>query len=74
MSSGNIHLLMDEAGEPDACGNHTACGPGCVLAESSCADPAQLPGHANGLLDAGGTSVVLAGAVLAPALEPGLAN
>ena len=28
----------------------------------------------NGLLDTGGTSVVLVGAVLAPALEPGLAN
>ena len=65
---------MDETGEPDAFGNHTACGSGRVLAECSWADPALLPGHANGLLDAGGTSVVLAGAVLAPALEPGLAN
>ena len=65
---------MDETGEPGAFGNHTACGSGCVLAESSWADPAQQPGHTNGLLDAGGTSVVLAGAVLAPALEPGLAN
>ena len=53
MSSGNIHPLMDEAGEPDAFGNRTACGSSHVLAESSCADPAQLPGHANGLLDAG---------------------
>ena len=74
MSSGNVHPLMDKVGEPDAFGNHTACGPSHVLAESSCADPAWLPGHANGWLDAGGTSVVLAGIVLAPALEPGLAN
>ena len=65
---------MDETGEPGAFGNRTACGSGHVLAESSWADPAQLPGHANGLLDARGTSVVLVGAVLAPALEPGLAN
>ena len=65
---------MDETGEPDAFGNCTACGSGHVLAESSWADPAQLPGHANGLLDARDTSVVLAGAVLAPALEPGLTN
>ena len=81
---------MDEAGEPDASGNCTACGPshvlggfscadpaqlpGHVLGKSSCADPAWLPGHTNGLLDAGGTSVVSAGTVLAPALEPVLAN
>ena len=74
MSSGNILPLMDETGEPDAFGNRTACGSGCVLAECSWADPALLPGHTNGLLDARGTSVALAGAVLAPALEPGLAN
>ena len=74
MSSGNILPLMDETSEPDAVGNHTTCGYGRVLAKSSWADPALLPGHANGLLDAGGTSVALVGAVLAPALEPGLAN
>ena len=65
---------MDETGEPDAFENRTACGSSHVLAESSWADPAWRPDHANGLLDAGGTSVVLADAVLAPALEPGLAN
>ena len=65
---------MDEAVEPDAFRNRTACGPSHVLAESSCADPARLPGYANVLLDARGTSVVLVGTVLAPALEPGLAN
>ena len=74
MPSGNILPLMDEMGEPGAFGNHTACGSSHVLAESSWADLAWLPGCANGLLDAGGTSVVLGGTVLAPALEPGLAN
>ena len=65
---------MDETGEPDSFGNRTACGSGRVLAESSWADPARLPGHVNGLLDAVGTSDVLVGTVLIPALEPGLAN
>ena len=74
MSSGNILPLMDDTGEPGAFGNRTTCDSGHVLAESSWADLAWLPGHANGLLDAGGTSVVLVGTVLAPALEPGLAN
>ena len=59
---------MDETGETGAFGSHTACGSGRVLAESSWADPARLPGHANGLLDAGGTSVVLVGTVLALSL------
>ena len=74
MSSGNILPLMDEMGEPDVFGNHAACGSGQGLAECSWADLALLPGHADRLLDAGGTSVALAVAVLAPALEPGLAN
>ena len=51
-----------------------SCGPGCILGGSSCADPARLPGCVNGLVDAGVMSAVLAGAVLAPALKPGLAN
>ena len=38
------------------------------------AEPAQLPGQANGLADAEGIPVSVAGAVLAPAHEPGLAN
>ena len=53
MSSGDILPLKDEMGEPGAFGNRTACGSGHVLAESSWADPARLPGCANGLLDAG---------------------
>ena len=41
---------------------------------SDCAEPTQLPGRANGLADAEGISVGVAGTVLAPAHEPGLAN
>ena len=41
---------------------------------SDCANPVQLPGQANGLMDAEGVSVGVAGTVLAPAREPGLAN
>ena len=37
-------------------------------------EPARLPGRANGLADAEGIPVGVAGAVLAPAREPGLAN
>ena len=38
------------------------------------ADPVRLPGRANGLMDAEGISIGVAGAVVAPAREPGLAN
>ena len=38
------------------------------------ADPAWLPGRANGLMDAEDIPVGVDGAVLAPAREPGLAN
>ena len=41
---------------------------------SNHADPAWLPGRANGLMDAEGIPVSVVGAVLAPAREPGLAN
>ena len=36
--------------------------------------PAWLSGHAKGLVDAGGIPASLAGVVLLPAHEPGLAN
>ena len=39
-----------------------------------CVKPAQLLGLANGLLDVKGIHIVLAGTVLAPAHEMGLAN
>ena len=41
---------------------------------SGCAEPAWLLGWANGLMDAEGTSISVAGAVLATAREPDLAN
>ena len=52
----------------------TACG--AVLGKSTLdhAEPVQLPGRANGLVDAEGIPVGVVGAVLAPAREPGLTN
>ena len=41
---------------------------------SGCAKPVQLPGRTNGLMDAEDTSIGVAGAVLAPAHESGLAK
>ena len=51
-----------------------ACGAVLGKSTSGRAEPAQLPGQANGLADAEGIPVGVAGAVLAPAHEPGLAN
>ena len=67
--SGNIVPLMDESGEPGT--GSVVVG---VLAVCPCADPALLPGLTNGLLDARGTYVMMLGAGLAPAFEPGLTN
>ena len=61
-----------EMGEIGAFGNCTAVA-GCGFTVP-CVQPAQLLGLANGLLDVEGICVVLAGAVLAPACELGLAN
>ena len=41
---------------------------------SGCANPVRLPGRANGLMDAKGPSVSVAGTLFAPAYEPSLAN
>ena len=64
MFCGNIVLLMDERGEP------------CIfmLSVSPLVEPALLPGLANGLSGVEGICVALAGVVLAPARELGLAN
>ena len=51
-----------------------ACGAALGKSTSDRAKPAQLPGWANGLADAEGIPVGVAGAVLAPAREPGLTN
>ena len=65
--------LIDEIGELLFDG-HTACGATLGKSTSDRTDPAWLPGQANGLMDAEGIPVGVAGAVLAPAPEPGLAN
>ena len=51
-----------------------ACGAVLGKSTSDPVEPARLPGQANGLADAEGISVGVAGAVLAPAHEPGLTN
>ena len=51
-----------------------ACGAALGKSTSDRVEPVRLPGRANGLVDAEGISVGVAGAVLAPAREPGLAN
>ena len=51
-----------------------ACGAAVGKSTSNRAEPARLPGQVNGLADAKDTPVGVAGAVLAPAREPGLAN
>ena len=72
-SRGNIVSLIDEIGELLFNGP-VACGATLEKSMSDSADPARLPGQANGLMDAEGIPVSVAGAVLAPAHEPGLAN
>ena len=72
-SHGNIVSLIDEIGELLFDGP-AACGAALGKPTSDRADPAWLPGRANGLMDAEGIPVGVAGAVLASAREPGLAN
>ena len=73
MSSGIMLSLIDEIGELQFEGL-VAGGATLGKLTSDRADPAQLPGWANGLMDVEGISISVAGAVLAPAREPGLAN
>ena len=49
---------------------------GAALGKSTSdrAEPMRLPGRENGLVDTEGIPVGVAGAILAPAREPGLAN
>ena len=72
-SHGNTGSSIDDIGElqPD---DLAACD--AVLGESTSdrVDPVRLPGWANGLADAEGIPVGVAGTVFAPACEPGLAN
>ena len=65
--------LIDEVGELQF-DSSAACGATLGKSTSNRADPAWLPGRVNGLMDAEGVLVGVAGAILAPAREPGLAN
>ena len=73
MSHGNTGSSIDDIGESQL-DDVAACGAVLGKATSNRADPAQLPGQTNGLADVEGIPVGVAGAVLAPAHEPGLAN
>ena len=72
-SRGNTVSLIDEIGESQFNGP-AACGAALGKSTSDHTDPTQLPGQANGLVDAEGIPVGVAATVLAPASEPGLAN
>ena len=65
--------LIDEIGELQFEGP-VACGATLGKSTSDHADPARLPGWVNGLMDAKGIPVGVAGTVLAPTHGPGLAN
>ena len=71
MSRGNTGSLIDEIGESQFDGL-AACGAALGKSTSNRANPAWLPGWANGLADAEDIPVSVAGTVLAPAREPGL--
>ena len=72
-SHGNTGSPIDEIGESQF-DDLAACGAALGKFSSDHVGPTQLPGWANGLADAGGIPVGVAGAVLAPDREPGLAN
>ena len=72
-SRGNTGSPIDEIGESQF-DDLAACGAALGKSTSDHADPTWLPGWVNGLADAGGIPVSVAGAVLAPAHEPGLTN
>ena len=72
-SHGNTGSSIDDIGELQL-DDLAACGAALGKSTSDRADPARLPGQANGLADAEGIPIGVVGAVLAPAREPGLAN
>ena len=65
---------MGEIGELGTFGNHVVGVTTFGDVASDGTKPAQLPGWANGLVDAGRIPAALAGTELVPAHEPGLAN
>ena len=72
-SRGNTRSSIDDIGKSQL-DDLAACGAALGKATSDRADPAQIPGRANGLANAKGIPVGVAGAVPAPAHEPGLTN
>ena len=72
-SHGNTGSSIDDIGKLQL-DDLAACGAALGKFTSDRVDPAWLPGQVNGLADAEGIPVGVAGAVLAPAHEPGLAN
>ena len=72
-SHGNTGSSIDDIGESQF-DDLAACEAALGKSTSDRADPARLPGRANGLADAEGIPVGVVGAVLAPAREPGLTN
>ena len=72
-SRGNTGSSIDDIGESQL-DDLAVCGAAIGKATSDRADPARLLGWANGLADAEGIPVGVAGTVLALAHEPGLAT
>ena len=72
-SGGNTGSSIDDSVELQL-NDLAARGAALGKSTSDRVEPAQLPGRANGLADAEGIPVGVAGAVRAPAREPGLAN
>ena len=72
-SRGNTGSPIDDIGESQL-DDLAVCGAALGKATSDHVDPVWLPGRANGLAGAEGIPVRVAGAILAPAREPGLEN
>ena len=72
-SRGNTGSPIDKIGESQF-NDLAACGAALGKSTFDHVDPTRLPGRANGLADAEGIPVGVAGTVLAPAREPGPAN
>ena len=72
-SDGNTGSSIDDIGESQL-DDLAACEAALGKATSDHADPVRLPGWANGLADAKGIPVGVAGTILAPAREPGFTN
>ena len=72
-SRGNTGSSIDDIGKLQL-DDLAACGAALGKFTFDHADPTWLPGRVNGLANAEGIPVGVAGTVLAPAREPGLTN